>query len=913
MGSKCITIVAVFVGWTTWVASSSHAETLPATTSGPDPMAASTEASPSEAPVSREETIGKLRNVAYGKNSSGEFREPSARVREAAKQALVLMGDDGKPLSSGPLKPASASPPAGPPSKENPVANQQVDYRTESDSKTDGDIQTPGQSSSDSNWQTQLIAMQSGGGQPPSPLSVQPPSPLSVQPPSPQVLAAENTTENAGNLSFDPSRGLSEIVNIGGGDGGTTVSSGEASAGGQTTLGGMLKDSDTVQDVETQERSGVSMDPHIRSYKWGQIYADVDGAYWSPARLDMDTMLSKIDPGMVSSVNMLSGPYGVRYGPGLAFFDVQRTPTPRFDCSPEVHLNTMFNVESNGGRVSDRETVSGGGVDWGFRGSFGDKEGSAYRSGDGTLIPNAYHSTDEWGEFGYDINPHQRLSFLYQREDQTGVQNPAQFFNTNYLGSYGFQLGIVDDDPTAPWTKLSGSVWYNRTRFNGDNSNESMENFPVMQYVNQSVAYQFGNPYGANIVTAQTEGYADNAGARTGVVLGDKDSTQLRAGGDFRYQGQFIGEQYQISGPEGYDFNTNMPHARMVDPGAYFEVTQPVNEVWTFTAGARVDYVHTEANPSDVQPISLLLGGAPCTASNLSENNILYAFYAMNNVKLDSHWTLDAGFAQGQRPPTLIERYSDGLFISTLQTGFTHTIGDPGLQPERDWQFDVGLSSNYDILHTRARFFQSWIQDYVTYTEIGQVGNPPALSLPEARLVQFINTPLATLTGFELAGDYDWDENLTPFGKMSYVYGWDQSINTPLTGISPLEGTVGIRIHDSNHGKVWGIEPSARLVADQNHLGAIRVLGEPGVIDTVELPTASFVVCNIRGYYNYSKNLSFTAGVNNLFNENYLEHLDLRLQGPSGLPAGTLPDYSHTITRVLEPGISPYMSINWTF
>ena len=68
-------------------------------------------------------------------------------------------------------------------------------------------------------------------------------------------------------------------------------------------------------------------------------------------------------------------------------------------------------------------------------------------------------------------------------------------------------------------------------------------------------------------------------------------------------------------------------------------------------------------------------------------------------------------------------------------------VGDPNLLPERDWQVDLGLSSNYDTLRTRARFFQAWIQDYVTYADIGAVNAPGTLSLPEARLVQFVNTP----------------------------------------------------------------------------------------------------------------------------------------------------------------------------
>ena len=97
-------------------------------------------------------------------------------------------------------------------------------------------------------------------------------------------------------------------------------------------------------------------------------------------------------------------------------------------------------------------------------------------------------------------------------------------------------------------------------------------------------------------------------------------------------------------------------------------------------------------------------------------------------------------------------------------------------------------------------------------------------------------------------------------------------------------------------------------MATQDQPGAIREpYPNPTGAVTVEEPTPGFVVCNLRGYYNYSKNLSFVGGINNLFDKNYQEHLDLRLTGPEGTS-------SQGVTyRVLEPGISPYMGINWTF
>jgi len=66
-----------------------------------------------------------------------------------------------------------------------------------------------------------------------------------------------------------------------------------------------------------------------------------------------------------------------------------------------------------------------------------------------------------------------------------------------------------------------------------------------------------------------------------------------------------------------------------------------------------------------------------------------------------------------------------------------------------------------------------------------------------------------------------------------------------------------------------------------------------------------FTTSYIRGSYDWTKNFHLVAGIDNLFNRSYQEHLDLRLLGPTGFPAPP--------TRVLSPGITPYFGLDWDF
>ena len=199
-------------------------------------------------------------------------------------------------------------------------------------------------------------------------------------------------------------------------------------------------------------------------------------------------------------------------------------------------------------------------------------------------------------------------------------------------------------------------------------------------------------------------------------------------------------------------------------------------------------------------------------------------------------------------------------------------------RPEQNTQGDFSLSAHYENFRAKIGGFQAFINDYITFEQVATV-----TGFDQAHLLQYVNTGLATLSGGEASAEYDPSPWFTVFGAVAYVDGRDQTLDAPLLAISPLDSWVGVRWHDSEPQRRWDLEFAVRIVAAQDRLGTIRVLG--GAPTVVEEETPAFAVCNLRGYYHYSKTLKFTAGVDNLFNENYLEHLDMRVNGPPGFPA----------------------------
>jgi outer membrane receptor protein involved in Fe transport len=718
-----------------------------------------------------------------------------------------------------------------------------------------------------------------------------PPQPLTTS-----LLAGGDTVSSGLSL---PS--LSTTINTGASATSVGTTKDIVSATQQTDLAGAMQQSNTGQTVQTQQRSPVSMDPNIRGYKQGQVYALSNGAYWSPARQDLDTMLSKIDPWSIEEVFVVNGPYGLRYGPGFAFIDVKQAPTPRHQEGLCAQATTLVGVRTNGQQFYAREVVEGGGSNYGFRFSYGDRQGGNYSSGADFKIPSGYHNRDETADLGFDLTEYRRVEVSFQRLDQTNTDYPGEFFDIGWLGSYGLDVRLTDANPMAPWTKLSVGAWYNRTDFLGNTNNKRDPNFPMISRVEAALTQELG--YNTHL-DATSDGNANSGGARIAGIFGDLDDRHFNLGVDARMLGQRIDEYFAISNANTYvvtdRFTTNMPRAWLNDVGTYAEWIEPVMDEWSVTVGARVDAVNADARASDLRNAS---DSSLPHSDELKQNDVLYSCYLQNRYDLDEHWKLTGSVGYAQRPATLTERYADGLFLGVLQTGFTRVIGDPTIESEKNCQIDAGLSAEYDRWRGKLTGYHAWIADYITYED----AFVPGVSSPIVpRLLQFRNTDLATLAGFEVLNEYDMSDMLTAFMTMGYVDGRDRELDAPLPAISPLASTAGLRLHDAAKGSRWGVEMNTRMVARQDRLGAIYNSTGTGAI-TAEEPTPGFMIWNLRGYYNYSKTFHLMAGVENLFDKNYLEHLDLRVGGPNTGAA------QYGVSRVYRPGVTPYFGLEWQF
>jgi iron complex outermembrane recepter protein len=97
---------------------------------------------------------------------------------------------------------------------------------------------------------------------------------------------------------------------------------------------------------------------------------------------------------------------------------------------------------------------------------------------------------------------------------------------------------------------------------------------------------------------------------------------------------------------------------------------------------------------------------------------------------------------------------------------------------------------------------------------------------------------------------------------VSYTWAEDLKLDEPVIGIPPLRGDIGLTLHSAS-GRM-AIQAESILDDRQNRVATSRF----------EIPTAGYAIFNLEGFYEITSHWTFRAGVDNLLNRYYWDHLD---------------------------------------
>jgi iron complex outermembrane receptor protein len=298
--------------------------------------------------------------------------------------------------------------------------------------------------------------------------------------------------------------------------------------------------------------------------------------------------------------------------------------------------------------------------------------------------------------------------------------------------------------------------------------------------------------------------------------------------------------------------------ATFIQMGAFSELRQAVSDDDTAVMGVRLDRV--QADDKRFHHSSSRMRVLPG------------AFARYERVLPDAPVMVYSGVGYTERFPDYWELFSG----KAGQQSFRQ------LKTEKTLQWDSGLQYQGDGLNAWTSIYVGRIADFILF-DYRQASSRASN----------VN---AVVMGGEAGASWDFAPHWSLEGSLNYAWGENRSDGQPLPQIPPLEGRLAVNYSREQ----WSTGLTWRMVASQH-----RVAPDKGNVTGRDSgPSAGFGVMSWYAGYAFTHNFEARVGIDNLFNHNYSEHLNLAGVSQFG--------YAST-QRIPEPGRTWWLNMEYQF
>jgi tonB-dependent copper receptor len=305
-------------------------------------------------------------------------------------------------------------------------------------------------------------------------------------------------------------------------------------------------------------------------------------------------------------------------------------------------------------------------------------------------------------------------------------------------------------------------------------------------------------------------------------------------------------------------FSTDMTIKNL---GMFFEYSREMKERDRLKAGLRWDRTTDHYHPYRGWQ------------SGTTTDNMMSGFIRWEHTAKSQPLTFYVGLGHAERPADYWEAYHTWNVHHNLSTR---------PKKERNTQLDLGWVYGGEKNSGSLSLFYSHVQDFILRRPANDYAN--------------VN---ARLYGFEADYTHSFSDAFSMNAALAYTRGDDRTNDAALPQIAPLEANLTAKY---THGKaeanaVW------RLVARQNRFHT----GYGSVTGTDSGATGGFGILSLSLAYRPDPNLTFSLGVDNLFNKTYSEFVNhTELADVAGFSP---PSKAH----INEPGRTVWFKTNYRF
>ncbi len=584
------------------------------------------------------------------------------------------------------------------------------------------------------------------------------------------------------------------------------------------------------------KRGGYAMDPVFRSLKYDQLNLIYDGGVYisnaCPNR--MDPASTQVSPSEIDRIELVKGPYSVRYGQtmGALINIITHKPEPTDEFS--IHGDVEGGYEINGNGITSRASLDATGKNYDFSIQGGVMTFDDYKNGDGQIVPSAFKSYNYGTKIGFNPTDRQRLQLSWRQSFGRDIKHASLPMDSPIDNSSILSVDYGVRGLSNKLMSLNAKAYY--TFVDHLMSNEGRPSFKMTEAL--------------SLVNSTTWGGRLELGLKGNekitIFVGLDARTVAKDG--VRYRKVKIMNGMPLDPPKEFT-DLIWQDSWLYDIGAFAEANFMLGEQWDVLAGMRLDYVRSGAN-NPAPDFEALYGGVE------PESDWGFSITSSINYYFGKNGQMQLSVGRGERPANLLERYINHF---TVGMDAYEYVGNPGLKPEVNNQADLTVKAAPGRFFWKVNVFYSLFRNFISSVVDESLPRKYMPGTEPLYAKRFVNIDHAWQMGFEAEIGYHFTDAFSVRMGAYYTFAQNVDFDEPLPEIPPLTGLFSLK-YEKKH---YDIELRGRMVAKQDRVAPS--------FDEAESP--GFSVLDLLGSYSPVKSLDFTFALKNMFNANYYEHL----------------------------------------
>lgn len=610
----------------------------------------------------------------------------------------------------------------------------------------------------------------------------------------------------------------------------------------------------TIPGFSAIRSGGVNSDPVFRGMFGSRLKLLTNGGEMlgaCPSR--MDSPSSYISPETYDKLTVIKGPQTVLWGPGASAATILFEREPESFTEPDYRLNSSVLVGSN--RRFDRS----------IDGAVGSRDGYAriiangskahdYNDGNGDRVPSRWSKWNTDLILGWTPTEDTLLELTAGTGDgesrYAGRGMDGTQFERESLG-----LRFKQTNLTETWKALEAQVYYNY-------ADHVMDNFRLRAF----------KPNGMMKMPMSSNVDRRTLGTRVSGTW-QWDAVEVIAGVD--------AQKNEHRKRMSHGLNSDYKHmawnkdAEFKQYGLFSELSWNIAEGERLISGVRLD--RSSAKDTRTKLKMMKQDFSNPTAGKERSKTLPSGFVRYEHDLQAVPATTYIGLGHSQRFPDYWELFSASTPMGK-PTAFATT------KPEKTTQVDFGIQYSEGPIEAWASGYVGHVDDYIMFT----YRMMPMSSVDNIK---------ARIMGGELGAAYQFSSNIKGDMSLAYAYAKNTTDGRAMPQIPPIEARFGLSYEqgDFSSAALW------RVVAAQNRIDE----GRGNVVGKDFGSSSGFGVFSLNGAYRLSENWKVSAGIDNLFDKNYSEHLNLA--GNAGF------GYPDNATRVNESGRTWWTRVDMSF